>query len=96
MDVYTHRTGLLAMKPERIAAAQAQGVVVLEFGESMPDGAILIADCRPKNFKGCRTADDPAATAIYIGGVFDRCIAVHRAENFDRALKKALKLASAS
>jgi hypothetical protein len=84
------------MKPERIAAAQAQGVIVLEFGVPMPDGAILLADSRPKHFKGCRTADDPAATAIYVGGTFERCKSFHRFENFDRALKKALKLAKAT
>lgn len=84
------------MKPERIEMAAARGVIVLEFGEKMPDGGLLLADCRPKNFKGGRTSDDPAATAIYVGGTFERCRTLYKFEDFGRALSKALKLASAS
>ncbi|NKI68916.1 hypothetical protein GN109_05740 [Collimonas pratensis] len=93
--VFTHRSGLLALKPERLAIAEANGVIVLEFGDYMPDNGVLLADSRPKKFKGCRTESDPAATAIYVGGTFDKCKTFHHFEDFSRALKKALSIVGA-
>lgn len=93
MNLYTHRIGILALKPERQEACKAAGVIVLEFGESVPDGGILLADCRPKGFIGGRGPEDPAATMIYVGDVF-RPQQKFYFESFDRALRKAIKLAS--
>lgn len=93
MNVYTRKDGLLALKPERQEACKAAGVVVLEFGEKLPAGGILLADIRPKGFVGGRGPNDPAATRIYIGGVF-KPEKTYYFESFERALKKALKLAA--
>lgn len=93
MNVYTHKDGILALKPERQDACRAAGVVVLEFGESVPKGGILLADTRPKGFIGGRGSDDPAATMIYVGGVFKPDQKFYF-ESFERALKKALRLSA--
>lgn len=93
MSIYTHKSGILALKPDRQAACKAAGVTVLEFGESVPVGGILIADTRPRGFVGGRGPQDPAATMICIGGVFKPEKTFHF-ESFERALKKALKLAA--
>lgn len=93
MNLYAHTNGILALKPERQDACKAAGVKLLEFGDKVPAGGILIADSRPRGFVGGRGPDDPAATVIYIGGVF-KPEKVHYFESFERALKKALKLAA--
>ncbi|OLY75619.1 hypothetical protein AU074_22825 [Pseudomonas sp. ATCC PTA-122608] len=91
MNLYTHQSGLLALKPERQEACKKAGVTVLNFGEKVAKGGILIADTRPRGFLGGRGPDDPAATMIIIGGVF-KPEKVFYFKSFDRALKKALKL----
>lgn len=93
MKLFTHKDGILALKPERQAACKAAGVTILEFGESVPfkSGGILIAGTRPRDFVGGRGPDDPAATALYIGGVF-KPEKTYYFKDFDRALKKALSL----
>lgn len=93
MNLYTHKDGILALKAERQEACKAIGVKVLEFGEHMPKDGILIADMRPKGFVGGRGPNDPAATMLYVGGTFNSCKGRFYFESFDRALKKALKLA---
>lgn len=93
MNLYTHKTGILALKPERQEACKAAGVVLLELFEKMPKDGILIADTRPKGFVGGRGPNDPGATMLYLGGTFGSCKGTFYFESFDRALKKALKLA---
>jgi hypothetical protein len=93
MKIYTRQDGMLALKPERIEACRAAGVVVLGFGERTPDDGIVIADCRPRGFVGWRGPDDPAATILYVGNVF-RPIKTYYFDSFERALKKAKKLAA--
>lgn len=93
MNLYTHRIGMLALKPERQEACKAAGVKVLGFGEHMPKDGILIADTRPKGFVGGRGSGDPAATMLYVGGTFKSCEKTFYFKSFERALKKALKLA---
>lgn len=90
--LYTRASGLLAMKPERQEVAKQHGVVVLEFGAHMPPDGILLADARPRGFKGGRGPDDRAATAIYDGGPF-ASKKPRQFEDFDRALKAAIKMA---
>jgi hypothetical protein len=92
MNLYTHKDGILALKPERQEACKVAGVIVLEFGEHMPKDGILVADTRPKGFVGSRGPNDPAATMLYVGGTFNSCKKTLYFENFERALKKALKL----
>jgi len=87
--IYTNATGALAMKVERIAVAQEQGVTVLLFGEKVPTGSIHLSDIRPKGFKGVRGENDPADTAVIIDDVL-----MFRSADFSKALKKAIKLAS--
>lgn len=93
MNLYTHKDGALALKAERQDACKAVGVKVLGFGEHMPKDGILIADTRPKGFRGGRGPNDPAATMLYIGGTFGSCQKTFYFESFERALKKAIKLA---
>lgn len=95
MSLYTHKTGVLALKPERQEACLAAGVKVLEFGESFPIGGILIADARPAAFEGERGPDDPAATALYVGSVFNPKEIIHF-EDFDLALARGLQMATAT
>lgn len=93
MKLYTHKDGILALKRDRQAACKSAGVTLLEFGETVPfnDGGILIADARPRGFVGGRGPDDPAATVLYVGGVF-KPTKTYYFKDFDRALKKALSL----
>lgn len=93
MNLFTRKDGLLALKPERQEACKAAGVTVLGFGEKMPKGGILLADTRPRSFVGGRGPDDPAATMIIIGSVL-KPEKTYYFESFERALKKALKLAA--
>lgn len=93
MNLYTRQSGLLALKPERQQACKAVGVIVLGFGEKTPKGGILLADTRPRGFVGGRGTDDPAATMIIIGSVFSP-EKTYYFESFERALKKAQKLAA--
>ncbi|KQQ60116.1 hypothetical protein ASF84_05240 [Pseudomonas sp. Leaf127] len=93
MKLYTRHDGLLALKKERIEACRAAGVTVLGFGEHLPKDGILIADTRPRGFVGGRGPDDPAATMLYVGGVF-KPEKTYYFESFERALKKAQKLAA--
>lgn len=93
MNLFTHSDGILALKKERQDACRAAGVTVLTFGQMVPTGGILIADCRPRNFIGGRGPNDPAATRIYIGSPMSP-IKTFYFGSFDRALKKALKLAT--
>ncbi|NWF10146.1 hypothetical protein HX810_20950 [Pseudomonas salomonii] len=93
MNLYTHQNGLLALKPERQKACKAAGVTVLGFGEKVPKGGILIMDTRPRGFVGGRGPEDPAATMIIIGSVF-KPEKTYYFESFERALKKAQKLAA--
>lgn len=93
MNLYTHKDGILALKHERQEACKSAGVKVLEFGENMPKDGILIADTRPRGFVGGRGPDDPAATMLYIGGTFASREKTFYFESFERALKKAIKLA---
>ena len=65
MMLFARKDGLLALKQERQLAVEKTGGVILGFGDRNPRDGILLADCRPKGFVGGRTADDPAATAIY-------------------------------
>lgn len=94
MNVYAHKDGILALKPDRQEACKAAGVTLLSLFEKVPAGGILIADTRPKGFVSGRGHDDPAATMLYIGGTFASCEKTFYFENFDRALKKAIKLAA--
>lgn len=94
MNVYAHKDGILALKPDRQEACKAAGVTLLSLFEKVPAGGILIADTRPKGFVGGRGPDDPAATMLYIGGTFASCEKTLYFESFDRALKKAIKLAA--
>lgn len=91
MKLYTHKNGILALKPERQVVCKAAGVTVLEFGDVMPVNGILIADTRPKDFVGGRGPDDPAATMLYVSGVV-KPTRTYYFKDFDRALKKALSL----
>ncbi|AXA66709.1 hypothetical protein CE139_13070 [Pseudomonas oryzihabitans] len=93
MKIYTREEGMLALKPERIEACRAAGVIVLGFGEKTPDDGIVIADCRPRGFVGWRGPDDPAATILYVGSVF-RPTKTYYFDSFERALKRAKKLAA--
>ena len=93
MNLYTHKAGILALKLQRQEACKASGVKIIEFGEVVPKDGILIADTRPKGFVGGRGPDDPAATMLYVGGTFNSCQKTFYFESFERALKKALKLA---
>ncbi|WP_426134867.1 hypothetical protein [Pseudomonas sp. PWP3-1b2] len=93
MNLYTHQSGLLALKPERQEACKAAGVTVLGFGEKMPKGGMLLADTRPRGFVGGRGPGDPAATMIIIGSAF-KPEKTYYFESFERALKKAQKLAA--
>lgn len=95
MNVYTRRNCLWSMKPERIEAAQANGVAVLDSLDGSrhnPDG-IYLADARPRGFKGARTDTDPADTAILSckAGEFK---VLHQFSNFERAIKKAFAIAA--
>lgn len=96
MNLFAKSTGLLALKAERIEVCRAAGVTILDLFEKVPKGGILIADARPKGFVGGRGPDDPAATMLYIGGVFKNCEKTFHFESFERALKKALALGAAS
>lgn len=91
MKLYTRKDGILSLKPERQEACKAVGVTILEFGDVMPADGVLITDTRPKGFIGGRGPDDPAATMLYIGGVF-KPTKTYYFKDFDRALKKALSL----
>lgn len=94
MKLYTRDDGLLALKKERREACKVAGVTVLGFGEHLPKDGILIADCRPRGFVGGRVLErDPAATMLYVGGVF-KPEKTYYFESFERALKKAQKLAA--
>lgn len=94
MKLYTRDDGLLALKKARREACKAAGVTVLGFGEHLPRDGILIADCRPRGFVGGRELErDPAATVLYVGGVF-KPEKTYYFESFERALKKAQKLAT--
>ncbi|AQT94253.1 hypothetical protein [Pseudomonas azotoformans] len=93
MKLFAKSTGLLALKPERVEACRAAGVTILGLLERMPEGGILIADTRPRKFVGGRGPDDPAATMLYVGGVF-KPEKTFYFESFQRALNKALKLAA--
>jgi len=93
MNLYTHSDGILALKPERQEACRAAGVTVLPFGQSVPEGGILIADTRPRGFVGGRGPEDPAATMIYVGGAINPEKTFYFAD-FDRALRKAVMLAA--
>ncbi|ETK39472.1 hypothetical protein GIW79_24735 [Pseudomonas sp. PA-7-1E] len=93
MNLFTRKDGLLALKPERQEVCKAAGVSVLGFAEKMPKGGILLVDTRPRAFVGGRGPDDPAATMIIIGSVF-KPDKTYYFESFERALKKALKLAA--
>lgn len=93
MNLFTHNDGTLALKPERQAACRAAGITVLGLGERVPAGGILIADTRPRSFVGGRGPDDPAATMIYIGSPM-KPEKTFYFESFDKALRKALKLAA--
>ena len=94
MNVYAHKDGILALKPDRQEVCKAAGVTLLSLFEKVPAGGILIADIRPKGFVGGRGPDDPAATMLYIGGTFASCEKTFYFESFERALKKAIKLAA--
>lgn len=94
MNIYTHKDGILALKPERQEACKAAGVKVIEFGDKIPKDGILIADARPRGFVGGRGPDDPAATMLYVGGTFNSCKKTFYFESFHRALNKAVKLSS--
>lgn len=93
MNLYTRKDGVLALNPDRQTACKASGVVVLEFGEKMPSGGILIAGTRPRGFLGGRGPDDPAATMLCVGNVF-KPEKTYYFGKFESALKKALKLAA--
>ncbi|AWF67718.1 hypothetical protein CSB92_6133 [Pseudomonas aeruginosa] len=94
MKLYTRSDGLLALKKERIEACKTAGVTVLGFGEHLPKDGILIADCRPRGFVGGRVLErDPAATMLYVGDVF-KPEKTYYFESFERALRKAKKLAA--
>lgn len=94
MQLYTRQDGLLKLKEERLEACKALGVIVLGLGESLPQDGILIADCRPRGFVGGRVLErDPAATMLYVGGVF-KPEKTYYFESFERALRKAQKLAA--
>ena len=94
MNVYAHKDGILALKPDRQESCEAAGVTLLSLFEKVPAGGILIADTRPRGFVGGRGPDDPAATMLYIGGTFASCEKTFYFESFERALKKAIKLAA--
>lgn len=94
MKLFARSTGMLALKPERIEACKAAGVTILDIFEPMPKGGLLIADTRPRKFVGGRGPSDPAATMLYLGGVFKDCEKTFYFESFERALSKALKLAA--
>lgn len=94
MNVYAHKDGILALKPDLQEACKAAGVTLLSLFEKVPAGGILIADTRPRGFVGGRGPDDQAATMIYIGGTFASCEKTFYFESFERALKKAIKLAA--
>lgn len=91
--ICTRRSGLLALRPERMLAVQQAGGIILEFGEPTPQDGILLTDARPKKFIGGRTATDPAATAIYQLS-HGKMMHLHHFEDFDRALLKAQRLAA--
>lgn len=91
MKVYAYKDGILALKPERQEACKAAGITILNFGETMPEDGILIADTRPRGFVGGRGPDDPAATMVYVGNAFTHSKKFYF-NNFDSALTKALKL----
>ena len=93
MNIFAHSTGMLALKPERIEACKAAGVTILGLFERMPKGGLLIADTRPRKFVGGRGPADPAATMLYVGGVFKPEQSLYF-ESFERALSRALKLAA--
>lgn len=96
MNVYTPTASLDAMKPERIAQAVARGVIPLDYNprRADPESAIYLVESRPRGFKGCRTANDPAATAI-LRKSGEKFTMLHKFNNFDRAVKKAFALAAA-
>lgn len=94
MKLFARSTGMLALKPERIESCKAAGVTILDIFEPMPKGGLLIADARPRKFFGGRGPADPAATMLYLGGVFKDCEQTFYFESFERALSKALKLAA--
>lgn len=91
-NVYAHSCGLLSLKADRLEACREAGVIILGLFERMPKGGILVADTRPRSFVGGRGPSDPAATMLYLGGVFTPEKTFYF-ESFERALKKALKLA---
>lgn len=90
--VYAYKEGILALKKERQEACKAAGVLLVNFGEQAPRDGVLIADTRPKGFVGGRGPEDPAATMVYVGTAFNADKKFYF-ESFERALKKALKLA---
>lgn len=91
MKIYTHETGMLAMKAERQAMLVSAGGILLQLGERAPANAILLADARPRTFKGGRGPDDPADTAVIAGGKI-----VAQYKDFSHALRCAKNLARAS
>jgi hypothetical protein len=95
MNVYTPTQSLDAMKPERIAQAVERGVVLLDYNprRADPESGIYLVESRPRGFKGCRTANDPAATAILMKSGANYTM-LHKFNDFDRALNKAFKIAT--
>ena len=89
--LYTHKDGILSLKPERQELCLKHGVLVLGLGDPIPKDGILIADTRPKGFIGGRGPSDPAATMLYVGG-WKAASSKLYFEDFTKALNKALKL----
>ncbi len=96
-NLYARRNCFNEMKPERIAAAEAAGVTILDYlkGDTGDRDGLHLSECRPRGFKGCRTSEDPADTTI-LQCVDGKYTVLHQFKDFDRALKTALRLVERS
>ena len=94
--VYIHKVGALSFshKKDQFEKAIEMGCIVLEFGESVPKGGVLVADTRPKGFIGGRGPDDPNAFMIYEGVTINSYKKMHYSADLKRAINKAKKLAN--
>lgn len=94
--VYIHKVGMLSFshKKEQFEKAIEMGCIVLEFGQSVPKGGVLVADTCPKGFVGGRGPDDPNAFMIYEGVTINSCKKMHYSADLKRAINKAKKLAN--